>query len=570
MLKEASARFYFVGGLAVIIALFALGCAAAKYREAADKEVYQILSERHEHVFGQPHNYSIDTEYSKRKPTDVNGSELILDRARGSKVRLITLPEALEIAVKSNRSYQDNREELYKKALSLTETRHNFSFQFTSASADIGIKRNSDGTQDPATSSANIGLTKKIWKTGGQITASLANDLVLYINGKPKVPDLTLKLTQPLLRGAGADVAAEVLKLAERQVVYQVRDFSHYQKTFALNVVNDYLDLLQQADSMRISYNSYTNSIFFRTEIEARADAGLLAEFDVKQAKKDEYDAKLSYIGSTNSFQNSLDNFKQELSLPQGTSIQLDFKVLEEINKLGLPQVPIDDLTGYSMAITNRLDYLNHIDRFEDAKRSVKVARNSLLPGLNFEAEAKLKDQLYDSFDPNEYDSTIKLKLDLPISKVSERNAYRKSIITFEKQLRALATQLDTLRKGVRADVRNLARQRAYYYTQLAKQKNAEENLLATRERLRLGFPGVRTQDIIRARNSLTSAQQAVSRAIVDYHKTRLKLRKDVGILDTTQEEFWLKTDATSGGQPDPAPDQQDQEVIPPNQILGD
>ena len=384
------------------------------------------------------------------------------------------------------------------------------------------------------------------------------------------MPDLTLKLTQPLLRGAGADVAAEVLKLAERQVVYQVRDFSHYQKTFALNVVNDYLDLLQQADSMRISYNSYTNSIFFRTEIEARADAGLLAEFDVKQAMKDEYDAKLSYIGSTNSFQNSLDNFKQELSLPQGTAIKLDFKVLEEINKLGLPQVPIDDLTGYSMAITNRLDFLNHIDRFEDAKRTVKVARNSLLPGLTFEAEAKLKDQLYDSFDPNEYASTVKLKLDLPLSRVRERNDYRKSLIAFEKQLRTLATQLDTLRKGVRADVRNLARQRAYYYTQLAKQKNAEENLLATRERLRLGFPGVRTQDIIRARNSLTSAQQAVSRAIVDYHKTRLKLRKDVGILDTTQEEFWLKTDTASGAQPAPASDQQDQEVIPPNQILGD
>ncbi len=569
-MKEASARFYFVGGLAVIIASFAFGCAAAKYRVAADKEVYQILSERHEHVFGQPHNYSIDTKYSKRKPTDVNGSELILDRARGSKVRLITLPEALEIAVKSNRSYQDNREELYKKALSLTETRHNFSFQFTSASADIGIKRNSDGTQDPATSSANIGLTKKIWKTGGQITASLANDLVLYINGKPKVPDLTLKLTQPLLRGAGADVAAEVLKLAERQVVYQVRDFSHYQKTFALNVVNDYLDLLQQADSMRISYNSYTNTIFFRTEIEARADAGLLAEYDVKQAQEDEYDAKLSYIASTNSFQNSLDNFKQELSLPQGTSIRLDFKVLEKINELGLPQVPIDDLTGYSLAISNRLDFLNHIDRFEDAKRSVEVARNSLLPGLTFDAEAKLKDQLYDSFDPNEYDSTLKLKLDLPISKVSERNAYRKSIITFEKQLRTLATQLDTLRRGVRADVRNLARQKALYYTQLAQQKNAEENLLATKERIRLNFPGVRTSDIIRARKGLTSAQQAVSRAIVDYHKTRLKLRKDVGILDTTQEEFWLKTDAMLGGQPGPTPDQQDQEVIPPNQILGD
>ena len=77
------------------------------------------------------------------------------------------------------------------------------------------------------------------------------------------------------------------------------------------------------------------------------------------------------------------------------------------------------------------LDFLNHIDRFEDAKRTVKVARNSLLPGLTFEAEAKLKDQLYDSFDPNEYASTVKLKLDLPLSRVRERNDYRKSLIAF-------------------------------------------------------------------------------------------------------------------------------------------
>ena len=100
-LKEEQVRFCFAAGVLAIAIVFMLGCSAAKYRKAADKEVYQILSERHEHVFGEPHDFSIDTEYSMRKPADVNGSELILDRARGSQARLITLPEALEIAAQA-------------------------------------------------------------------------------------------------------------------------------------------------------------------------------------------------------------------------------------------------------------------------------------------------------------------------------------------------------------------------------------------------------------------------------------------------------------------------------------
>ena len=31
-----------------------------------------------------------------------------------------------------------------------------------------------------------------------------------------------------------------------------------------VEVVNDYLDLLQQGDSMRLSYNNYTNRLFFK------------------------------------------------------------------------------------------------------------------------------------------------------------------------------------------------------------------------------------------------------------------------------------------------------------------
>jgi len=137
--------------------------------------------------------------------------------------------------------------------------------------------------------------------------------------------------------------------------------------------------------------------------------------------------------------------------------------------------------------------------------------------------------------------------------------------------LRTLATQLDQLRDGVRADVRSLSQQRQTHRTQLEAVKNAEDNLKATRERLRLGFPGVRTRDILLASEQLQSARQSVLRSTVDFHKTRLKLLKDVGILNVSQAEFWFKETPVPGVRAGGAvaPDEALPDVVPPEQILG-
>ena len=113
-------------------------------------------------------------------------------------------------------------------------------------------------------------------------------------------------------------------------------------------------------------------------------------------------------------------------------------------------------------------------------------------------------------------------------------------------------------------------RQKENYFTQQEALKNAGESLLATRQRLRLGFPGVRTRDIITAQDALERAQQSVLSAIVDYQKTRLKLLKDVGILDTSVKGFWLENQSVPGMEltlPNPATEGSIQ-LISPQDIL--
>ena len=103
-----------------------------------------------------------------------------------------------------NRTYQFNREKLYLSALSLTGTRHRFALKFT--------KGGSGSWRDPWHGQGLGWLVRRECdleqadENRWDVDRVASERFGLYFDGKPKVPSLTLNLTQPLLRGAGADI----------------------------------------------------------------------------------------------------------------------------------------------------------------------------------------------------------------------------------------------------------------------------------------------------------------------------------------------------------------------------
>jgi hypothetical protein len=159
-----------------VAALLFAGCEAAKFRDAADAEVYGILKQRGTDVLGAEQDYGIGTEWSGRAPDAIPPAEIITARFNDH-ARVLTLEAALEMAVTNNRAYQLQKETLYLSALSLTGTRHKFVWQPTKSTADLGLGRDSS---KGLKGDSDLDLTfSKLFKTGGTLTASLANDLVL-------------------------------------------------------------------------------------------------------------------------------------------------------------------------------------------------------------------------------------------------------------------------------------------------------------------------------------------------------------------------------------------------------
>ncbi|HIG81103.1 MAG TPA: TolC family protein [Verrucomicrobiales bacterium] len=558
-----------------VCAVFAMGFAgcknAAEHHDAADEEVYDILNLRHQQLFGSETAFAVETPYSKRAPGDIPSVEIILNRFSDG-TNLLTLPKALEMAVNHSRDYQLQRETLYLSALSLTGERHKFALKPTKANLDLSRNRSSSNI-NTTESDATLTLSKAL-KTGGTLTATLANDLTLFFNGGgPKIPDITLALTQPLLKDAGAKFAEELLTQSERDLVYAIRTFSRYQKTFLVDRISEYLQLLQKKDEVRVQYQLYLNRIRFREEQDLRLQGELISQFELDQALRSEYQSKVSYINAIESYQALLDDFKKQLNLPLGETVVLDDAELGNLKQFGLQPVPLNDKHGFQLALTNRLDILNNIDKFEDKKRKVEVAANDLLPSLAVVANYSLKDQFYNrnSFDFGDYSGKIGLSLDLPLDKHIERNAYRKSRITFEQQLRSLMKTLDDLRDEIRTNVRTLAQNRQTYII------NQKALIVAEREREKarldmLAGERVSPRDILEAQTAVAKAQNDVTKSLINFHSQRLKLLNNTGILNTGLDQFWVKPQPVPGvapGVPLPPGAEQDVPVLPPAQILG-
>ena len=542
-----------------------LGCQTEGHRADADAEVLAILNERSRQILGKEAGTNLVSTTVGERPDKVSPARIIQERfADGG--RTLTLPAALEMAERHNRSYQLQRESLYLQALSLTGTRHKFVWN-PSSTVDLGIARQTDGGLR-GDSDADVSV-QKLFQTGASVTATLANDLVLYFDGKPKVPDLTLKLTQPLLRGAGAEIAAEVLTQAERDVVYAVRDYSHYQKTFAIETVGEYFRVLQDKDAVRNSYNNYLNLQKARDRAEAMAEAERLARYQVDQARQSELSARVKYLKAVESYRQALDSFKQRLSLPLGEALRLEDRALTDLVAQGLTPLELDERHGYLMAVTNRLDVLNEVDRFEDAHRKVRVAASDLKPGLDVVVDVSLKKQFYSSFSPEEFASTSGLKLKLPLNQLTERNAYRTSLINFEKQMRKLATELDSLRENIREGIRALEQERENYFIQKAALDLARQQVEVMPLLLQNDDADIRDQ--LEAQADLVEAQNDVTSAVVDYHVARWNLLKNLGALSVEDEQFWLKNQSVSGSSTPVNPETAEvlPEVITPEQVFG-
>lgn len=502
------------------IALGLAGCRVPNREvENADRQVYGVLEKATEAVTGIAKTEPVE------RPADTLRARLLADRDDAEAINL-RLTVCLDIAAENSRDYQRQKETLYATALALTRAVHDVSWRFGS-----GATGTVSGIGD---TDANVAISDDLRASqntlsGPRIVASFVNNFLRSLvsgGGWDASSILSLTLTQPLLRGVSPAIIREPLTQAERDVIYQVRDYERFRSTFAVRVVSDYYRLLEQTQNLGAEATNRKSLTLSRERIEAMAEAGRNTATDVGRARQNEYSAENREIDAKVRLESSVDRFLITLGLPTDAPAQVDVTELARLQALPIEDVDIDEDSAIAIAFERRLDYRNTRDEVEDAVRRVDVARDALRSQFDFSAAINV---------PTENDQTFRLDwsriqwragfdLEFALDKLPERNAYRTALINLDVFIRAREQFEDQIKSDVREALRTLRRAVKSYDIQTKAVALAEQRVASTKDFFEAGDRGVTTLDVLDAQESLLDAVLAQMSARVSYAIARLQL----------------------------------------------
>jgi len=508
-------------------------------------------------------------------PREVSSADVNITVEPNKPVKL-SLIDTLQVGARNSSEYQSQKETVFQKALSLDLTRNTFRNIFN---AQVQSNLSADTTGDETVTNLGTSGTAGVIRTlenGIDISSALAINLAnLLTQGGASSLGLSVdtSVSIPLLRGAGQHIVTEPLTQAERNVVYQIWNFERFKHTFAVSIARDYFSVLQQMDQVTNAQEKYRSAIASARWSRRRADAGRLSEVQVDQAVQSELRARNSWISVQQQLKSRLDSFKSSIGLPPDAHIELDpndlrqlrvraAKLVEEITQAlragtletappadaPVELVPasyedagpleMNEPVAVKLALENRLDLHVALGGVYDAQRQVVVKADALRAGLTLGGSANFSDNDDDGslhFEGGRYAAL--LSLDLPIERTKERNDYRNSLIDLERATRTVQTLEDQIKLSIRNELRTLLESRESLKIQAQAVVVAEKRVRSSNLFLEAGR--IQIRDLLDAQDSLLSAQNSLTQAVVNYRIAELELQRDIDVLKVNEQGLW-------------------------------
>ncbi|MEM7627410.1 MAG: TolC family protein [Planctomycetota bacterium] len=543
------------GVLAVFGLMVATGCNTASPFDRLDLEAKRIIEDQQARTLGPTAAYGdridpatpIDprpADYDKNPATNNptaakldtqrapdNGPlppPAILDDGSQADTLRLDLESLLAYAIEHSPEYRNEREALFLTTLSLIIERHEWGPRFFSAISGVVEGVPEAGDKDTALELiASLGVTQRL-PYGGTVSASALVDYVTFLQqaSTNTLPDetesvaLQVTVDLPLLRGAGRSAdTVETLIQAERDLVYAVRGFERFRREYFVDLSTRYFDLLRRQRQLANRELQLRNLEQSAELFTALAEAGRQSYFQSQRAEQRVLRARNSLVNQQEAYASQIDDLKIRIGIPTTRPVEI---VPVDID---VPGVLLDADRSVQNGLELRLDLQTIDDQVDDARREVLIAKNNLLPDLDFNGSLFLptSETIISSdseFDAGDGDFEAGLTLDLPLDRKIEYTDYRAALVRLEREKRDRQVSRDRVALEVRAAVRAI--EQARYIVQLQdravqiNERRAEQIEINQRD---LGPEEVIDvqEDLLDARDDRDAAASDLRISILDY-----------------------------------------------------
>ncbi|MBB76468.1 MAG: hypothetical protein CMJ75_18340 [Planctomycetaceae bacterium] len=249
----------------------------------------------------------------------------------------------------------------------------------------------------------------------------------------------------------------------------------------------------------------------------------------------------------------------QRATLTQGRA-RLEAVTVEEID--------LQPEAAFKVALSNRLDFMNGRAALVDSWRQIEINANTLESVLNVTAGGDLRTARNNpvSFRAPAGSLRMGVEFDAPLTRLLERNAYRESLIRYQRNRRDFIQSRDSLHIDLRALLRNIQRTRRdlaltrrAVAIALRQVDQAQASLYAPVAPPRPGqrtapFGPVTTRNIVGALQSLLRSQNQFLEGWLNLYADRMRLARELGTMQLAVNGEWVKRPLPGSPGADAAP----------------
>ena len=346
--------------------------------------------------------------------------------------------------------------------------------------------------------------------------------------------DLTLTLTQPLLKGFGRDVTTTELRIARGDRSISLEDFRQRVIDVIAEAQSAYWDLAAAIRNLRVSAQSLALAENLLKENRIRLEVGTVAPLEVLQAETGVAQREEEVIVARSFIEDAEDNLKRILNLPGDTD-----EWQTSINPTDVPEVverQIDLLAELHTAFEKRPDYKSSRMRIENDRIDERFAKNQLLPTADVNAEGmylavdeEFDDAFDDIVDRKSPSWQLGLTAEYPLGNRTAKGEYMKARLERQQSEK----ESENLRLSIIVEVNKAARDirtslKRIEVTDKATEL-AEESLRAEQKKLEVGVST--SHDVLEFEEELVDAQRRQILARLDYAKALINLARATGTL---------------------------------------
>ncbi|MBX8483922.1 TolC family protein [Pseudomonas cichorii] len=439
----------------------------------------------------------------------------------------LTLADAVFLGLRANRSIRSAYLERIAQKFDLRVAQDRFTPKLVLSSRYLANRSQSDSYRQTQV----IPQTTMLSEYGTQLSLAWTNQLTLADStGRSRNDGATLTVIQPLLRGAGKDIATAPVRLAVlSEKVNRLALKSTVSDTIT-QVITGYRELLRAQEQVRIARDALERSRQLLDANRAMISAGQMAEFDIVQTEADVANQELAIEEASNQLDASRLELLRLLALDLGTRVRaaevLDARRIE----VGLTQ-------ALATAQERQPAYLTRLIATRQAEINLAVARNDRLWDVSLIGGAtQIRDRTQNDFGPGTtrtWEGYAGIQVDIPIGDLSRRQAEVRARVDVENQDLLLAEANQSLARDVGDGVRDLGtRWRQYEISQRARELSLRK-LNIEREKLQAGRSS--NFQVLSFESDLRNAENARLNALIAYLNAQTDLDQRLG----TTLESW-------------------------------